>query len=215
MSYYYDEKEISTRIFNFIYGCSMRDAILQQAFKGEKRWVGKVGAAKPFLREYIDLVIHNKFSSQKEHDDKFIEVVDKICKEINNSNSRPQNADVFSFGNAQKLINIAVKHVYSVCYYNPHLREGFRFCHCPLDSIMIGNVWRLYKEELGDNKRKQDLVSSEFFCKAWGSEGQTGNVQPVICDYPDRYLKFQTAIKELIGDGNVYAIEFDYLKFDD
>lgn len=33
---------LSNKIFNFIFGCAMHDATLQQAFKGKKDWIGKV-----------------------------------------------------------------------------------------------------------------------------------------------------------------------------
>lgn len=210
MEFTYNEKELSTKVFNFIYGCSMHDAILQKAFKGKKDWVGKVEKPKPFLREYIDCILGNRFSSQDEHDKFFIETANNICEAINEH--RPDDAeDVFSFGNAQKLINIAAKHTYSVCYLNPLLRKNFRYCHCPMDSIMLGKVWGLYKETLDNKARRDKLISVESFCKAWGSEGQVGDIQPHICDFPERYLAFQDAIKDIIGDRDLYAIEFDYM----
>jgi hypothetical protein len=210
MSVYYNKKEISAKVFDFLYGCSMHDAILQQAFKGKKEWVGKVEQAKPFLREYIDCIVGDKFSSQEEHDKTFISVADNICKVIN-ENKAPDAKDVFSFGNAQKLINIAAKHTYSICYWAPALREHFRWCHCPLDSIMLQKVWARYEKDFGNNARQKALGSVDFFCKAWGNEGQDGDMQPQICDFPKRYLKFQRAVKDIVGAGNLYAIEFDYL----
>lgn len=210
MEFTYNEKELSAKVFNFIYGCSMHDAILQKAFKGKKDWVGKAETPKPFLREYIDCILGNKFSSQDEHDTFFIETANSICEAINAH--RPNDAaDVFSFGNAQKLINIAAKHTYSVCYLNPLLRENFRYCHCPMDSIMLGKVWGLYEELLGSKARRDKLIRVESFCKAWGGEGLDGDIQPRICDFPKRYLAFQDAIKEIIGNGDLYAIEFDYM----
>ena len=41
MSYTYDQQAIKKEIFDFIYVCAMHDAILQKAFKGEKKWVQK------------------------------------------------------------------------------------------------------------------------------------------------------------------------------
>lgn len=210
MKYIYDQNEISNKIFDFIYGCSMHDAILQRAFNGKKDWISKVESSKEFLRNYIDCIINNKFCSQEDHDACFIETANKICKAINDE--KPSVAqDVFSFGNAQKLINIAVKHTYSICYYNPKLREKFCYCHCPLDSIMLNEVWKLYKEKLGEDKRKNVLINCEFFCQSWGNEGQEGDSQPEIIEFPERYIKFQSAIREIIGDENLYPIEFDYL----
>lgn len=206
----YNENELSTKVFNFIYGCSMHDAILQKAFKGKKDWIGKVEQAKPILREYIDCILSNKFSSQVEHDAFFIKIANRICEVINEH--RPGDAkDVFSFGNAQKLINIAAKHTYSVCYLNSLLRQNFRYCHCPLDSIMLGKVWEWYRKKLGNSARQKALGSKETFCTAWGNEGQDGDMQPYIREFPERYRTFQKAIKEIIGDGDLYAIEFDYM----
>ena len=210
MKYIYSQDEISTRIFNFVYGCAMHDAILQRAFNGKKDWVTKVEKAKGHLRKYIDCILNSDFNSQEEHDSFFITTVNQICRAINND--KPSFAeDAFSFGNAQKLINIMVKHTYSFCYFTPELREKFRYCHCPLDSIMLNEVWKRYKEKLGEKKRKEVLKSTEFFCRPWGNEGQEGYVQPEVYEFPERYLKYQTAIREIIGEEDLYPIEFDYM----
>ena len=210
MKYIYNQDEISTRIFRFIYGCAMHDAILLRAFVGKKDWIVKVEDAKNHLQKYVDFILNNKFQSQDEHDSFFIEIANDICKTINAK--KPSFAeDVFSFGNAQKLINIVAKHTYSFCYLTPELRENFRYCHCPLDSIMLNEVWKRYKENLGEEKRKETLKSTEFFCKSWGNEGQNGDIQPKICEFPERYLKYQTAIREIIGEENLFPIEFDYI----
>ena len=210
MKYIYNQDEISARIFNFVYGCAMHDAILQRAFIGKKDWVAKVEKAKNHLRKYVDCVLNNVFDSQDEHDSFFITTANEICKAINND--KPSFAeDVFSFGNAQKLINITIKHTYSFCYLSPELRENFRYCHCPLDSIMLNEVWKRYEKSIGKDARKRILKNSEFFCQAWGNEGQQGNFQPEIYEFPERYIKYQTAIREIIGEGNLYPIEFDYV----
>lgn len=210
MKYSYNQDEISTRIFDFVYGCAMHDAILQRAFIGKKDWVVKVEDAKDHLRKYIDCIINNNFHSQDEHDAHFIETANEICKTINAK--KPSVAkDVFSFGNAQKLINIMVKHTYSFCYFTPELRDNFRYCHCPLDSIMLNEVWKRYKENVGEEKRKITLKNNEFFCQAWGNEGQEGDVQPEVYEFPERYLKYQIAIREIIGEGDLYPVEFDYI----
>ena len=210
MQYVYNKNELSKKVIDFIYGCSMHDAILQQAFKGKKDWVGKVEGAKAPLRDYIDRIIANEFSSQQKHDDFFLKTANQICKEINDK--QPSSAvDAFSFGNAQKLINIVIKHTYTFCYYDPQLRENFRYCHCPLDSIMLGKVWKAYGDAFGSKKRKEKLKTPQFFRKSWGDEGQEGLRQPRVDKFPERYLSYQEAIRELIGDGDLYPIEFDYI----
>jgi len=210
MKYSYNQNEISAQIFNFIYSCAMRDAILQRAFVGKKDWVFSSDNAKTQLSKYIDCIINNSFHSQDDHDSYFINTANEICKAINASKP-PFAKDVFSFGNAQKLINIMVKHTYSFCYITPELRDNFRFCHCPMDSVMLNEVWKRYGKKSGKEKRKATLKNTEFFCKAWGNEGQDGDIQPELCEFPERYLKYQTAIREIIGDENLYPIEFDYI----
>ncbi|MBE6813074.1 MAG: hypothetical protein E7523_09355 [Ruminococcaceae bacterium] len=210
MKYVYNRDVLSDKIFDFIYSGSLHDAVLQRAFKGKKDWIGNVENAKKYLREYIDCIINNKFSSQSDHDVSFIKTANNLCNAIN-SNRPPVAEDVFSFGNAQKLINIAVKHTYSICYCAPEFRENFRYCHCPLDSVMLNEVWSRYKKSAGTDKRKENLKNAEFFCQSWGNEGQAGDVQPEICDFPERYIKFQNAIREIIGEGDLYPIEFDYM----
>ena len=177
MKYNYNQDEISTRIFNFVYGCAMHDAILQRAFIGKKDWIVKVENAKCHLRKYIDYIINNRFHSQDEHDSHFINAANEICKTIN-ANKPPVAEDVFSFGNAQKLINIMVKHTYSFCYLTPELRENFRYCHCPLDSIMLNEVWKRYEKSIGKDARKRIMKNTEFFCQSWGNEDNKETFNP-------------------------------------
>lgn len=210
MKYIYSQDEITNRIFNFVYGCAMHDAILQRAFIGKKDWVAKVEKAKSHLRKYIDCILNTDLNSQDEHDALFLSTANEIIKAIN-ADKPPVAEDVFSFGNAQKLINIMVKHTYSFCYLSPELRKRFRYCHCPLDSIMLNEVWNRYKENFGEKKRKEVLKNTAFFCQSWGNEGQDGNLQPEVYEFPERYIKYQTAIREMIGEGDLYPIEFDYV----
>lgn len=70
--YLYDGQTISNKIFDFIYGCAMRDAILQKAFIGEKSWVESFEEPKNILKTYIDKLLNNEFESQKNHDEIFL-----------------------------------------------------------------------------------------------------------------------------------------------
>lgn len=205
----YEQEKILDKIFDFIYGCALHDAVLQRAFIGKKAWIGELKGPKKELRKYIEKVMNKEFENQDDHDNFFIKTANSICIEINKE--KPTDAkDVFSFGNAQKLINMAAKHVYSFCFYDQGLREAFRYCHCPLDSIMVNEVWDRYGKRFEKKARKERLHDRSFFCKSWGNEGQEGNTQPVFFEAPDRYKLFQDAIKELTGE-ELYPLEFDYL----
>lgn len=102
-----------------------------------------------------------------------------------------------------------MKNIYTVCYVQPNLRVNFRYCHCPMDSIMLDEVWKRYKKRFSSQVRKKNLGSD--FCASWGDEGLENGVQAELDIFPERYIKYQQAIKKLIDNDNVYPIEFDYL----
>lgn len=204
MSMQNDRQEILTnKVFEFVFGCAMHDATLQQAFKGKKDWVRKVTEAQSPLREYIDRLLTDGFASEDDHNDCFLKTANAICKSINDN--KPEDAiGTFSFGNAQKLINMTVKHIYSICYYNPELRTKFEFCHCPLDGIMLDIVWKKV-----DAARKKALGKN--FRAPWGCEGLSDDgSQPELKSFPDRYVAFQNVVKELAEKEHIYPIEYDY-----
>lgn len=104
---------------------------------------------------------------------------------------------------------MGVQEFYTVCYVQPNLRVNFRYCHCPMDSIMLDEVWKRYKKRFSSQVRKKNLGSD--FCASWGDEGLENGVQAELDIFPERYIKYQQAIKKLIDNDNVYPIEFDYL----
>ena len=207
----YDQEYISNKVFEFVYDCALRDATLQQAFKGKKEWIKEIDEARMCLREYMDKLLSGNFKSKIEHDTYFLDTANSIC-DIINRKKHPEAKDTFSFGNAQKLINMTAKYVYTFCYVNPEIRDRFRFCHCPMDSIMLDRVWRKYEEEFGTEKRKNDLEKSDDFHKGWGAEGLNDEYgQPKLNAFPHRYELYQNAVKNLNGDGDLYPIEYDFL----
>lgn len=207
----YDHKLMSDKVFQFIYECAMRDAILQRAFDCEKKWIYNVEDAKVNLKNYMDSVLGNEFKSREEHDGCFLKTANDICQCINEYTEKPSVVKRdFSFGNAQKLINISVKYLYGLCCHQPDLRRGFEYCHCPVDQIMLNAVWKMFDKK----ERIAKLGTQETFCMSWGKEGLDKNDrQPKLFVMPERYCKFQWAVQELIGQGNIYPIEFDYLNW--
>ena len=219
--YNYDRAILDDHIFNFIYGCALHDAVLQKAFKGERTWIADVTEAKETVKKYINRVVKGDFKNaddetKKKHEDFFLKTAKEVCKQINNSNFKPTNISVgnFTFGNAQKLINMTVKHVYAHTY-SIHLldyasiRNHFRHCHCPMDSIMLDKVWKEYKNSFDNSIRKKELGNCECFHKSWGNEDFNTDKQILPC----RYKKFQEAIKNIVDEkqGNIYPIEYDYI----
>lgn len=218
--YNYNNMKMDEKVFNFIYGCALRDAILQKSYDGERTWIGSdVPEAQDYVKKYINRVLMGEFEKddeavKKAHDKAFLETAINVCNAINGYIKKPIGAGRFSFGNAQKLINMTVKHVYAHTYsihtvgYSS-IRERFRYCHCPMDSIMLSTVWKEYRETFGLKERK---ILGSNFGKAWGKEDfeidKVGNAM-----LPTRYTKFQNAIlKTIVKDGgNVFPIEYDYI----
>ena len=64
----YEQEKILDKIFDFVYGCALHDAVLQRAFKGEKAWIRGLEEPKKKLREYIEKVINKEFENQDNHD---------------------------------------------------------------------------------------------------------------------------------------------------
>lgn len=215
--YNYDRAILDDYVFNFIYGCALHDAVLQKAYKGERKWIEEVAEAKSAVKAYINQIISGDLNDKTKHDNVFLETAKKVCKEINNFKDRPDSAGDFHFGNAQKLINMTVKHVYAHTYSihlasgnSSSIRKHFQYCHCPMDSIMLERVWAEYKDRFKEDKVKKDLGNN--FRKAWGAEDFEANGD----DTPHRYEAFQTAIKNIINpnqniDDNLYPIEYDYI----
>ena len=211
----YNAQEMRKKMFAFLYGCAMHDAILQKAFDAtEKKWIGEVEAPIQYVQEYVDMVLSNRFISPEEHDSYFLRLANRICSAINEEGEKRNITIAFSFGNAQKLINMTIKFVYGFCYHDGSLRQGFRFCHCPLDSFMLKAVWeRAEKHCGGQGKRRDRLGTAAEFHKAWGNEGAEMNPQsqPELTAFPPRYHQFQTIIREMCQPSDLYSIEYDYM----
>lgn len=222
-TYDYEKEKFEQKSFNFIYGCALRDAVLQKSFVGDKAWINNVTKAIAPVKTYIDLVLEGKLKNVEEHDEAFLKAAKDVCDEINNYTPRPAGAGIFHFGNAQKLLNMTVKHVYTHMYsihtvkYGS-IRENFRFCHCPLDQEMKSNVWKDYGNTIGPKERKKALLSFDEFNKAWGNEdfGLDKNLKNKDKrTLPLRYMSFQKAVRDIIEkqNGDVFPIEYDFIKW--
>lgn len=212
--YIYNKEEIDSKVFRFIYGCALRDAILQKSFQGKRTWVYDVCEAQKEVKEYINQVLKGDFKEntpekKNAHDKAFLETAKNVCKAINSYEDKPANAGTFHFGNAQKLINMTVKHVYAHTYsihtveYSS-IREHFRWCNCPMDQDMLETVWEHYNGN--EYKYKKD------FCAPWGRENfeNEKNGDPRL---PKRYIAFQDTVNAIIKKDNnsVFPIEYDYI----
>lgn len=156
---------INDEIFTFIYTVAMRDAVIQLAYKGEKKPLMKseiLNLLKGEMECLIDKVLNDKYRSQSTYDEDFLCATINISKYIND---RRENEE-FTFGNAQKFLNIFFKYLYIISYKNSGIKKNFRFCHCPMDQQLLKSIWDSRADIDGDIKlRKRD-----YFLKSWGNE---------------------------------------------
>jgi len=193
-------------IFDFNYGSALGDATMQRAYFGKKIWMREVEAAKKPVRLLCDRVLHGDFHDQEEYDNEFYKVGHQVCDAINAAGNyyNKDHPNEFTFGNAQKLINMTMKHMYEMSYVQPDLRNCFQWCHCPADNIMLYSVWNIYKSK---NEAEKLLGDKYDFLKSWSKE-----------DWTDisRYQTYQKAVRKLsvevsaVYNGPLIPIEFDY-----
>ena len=184
---------IDNKIFRFVYIASMRDATMQRSYKGPKKWLeddAVITLVQPILEPFVQNVIKNAFLDQDSFDKSFTKIAEDLCNVINQKAGDKE----FSFGNAQKLINIMTKYFYIQGYMNSSIRTGFKFCHCPMDNQLLERV----KKETGDS----------IFNNGWGDLNfDQVNGKNVL---PNKYLRFQEEVRKLAANDGLTAIEYDY-----
>ena len=217
------KRSFDDEIIKFVYIIAIRDAVQQQAYKGKKDWLWNKDVIEndksiknviSDLSSFVNQILDGRFINdiQDNYDTELTKCVKNIMKNINCAESNPDrekngeikkekdgNDIVFSFGNAQKLINMTVKYIYITLFRDKgNNREKFKYCHCPMDGLMLKNVWK------NKNSLKEiDLGNSEFYSNDWGKE--TINSK--------RYKIFQKAVRQLAKKSDCYPIEYDYMNW--
>ncbi|MBQ2634099.1 MAG: hypothetical protein IJF88_05935 [Oscillospiraceae bacterium] len=147
--------DIKEKIFDFAYEMAMRDATLRTAVlrktennkneseeENKEKDTSKIKAlsgctdAKKIVKDYIDCFIYGKDIPC------FFRVESKVETILNNyvNSQHWYDKAEFTFGNAQKLINMTAKYMFISCYHEDSLRKNFRECHCPMDNIIIETI---------------------------------------------------------------------------
>ncbi len=207
---------VSDKIFNFVYIAAMKDAVSMGAYKGEKKWLytkteenikeEKKKLVKDSVKKHVTEILGGKYYKlkQSDYDADFLSLANYIVEHINYIDQGE-----FTFGNAQKLINMTVKYCY-IKYFNGNLQEArdiFEYCHCPLDQQMLKKVWDKQSSYL-----KQDTkgYTKTAFLMSWGAEKVTTEER-----LPQRYLDYQDAVRRIIDEYKEEPkprnpIEYDY-----
>jgi hypothetical protein len=194
------------KIFEFVYVSAMRDATLQQSFSGKKAWMTDCNqfiASTKALKALVSDVIKGDIANCDSYNERFLGISIKVCDDINLCPQKDGDG-FFTFGNAQKLINIVMKYFYLHSFGNEEEKANFRFCHCPMDQQLLEEVWSR-RTELCEDTRKA-LGKRVDFLKSWGNEDFSCNNGIKV--FPERYKVFQKAVTELSKDKS--PLEFDY-----
>ena len=196
-------EQILQHIFSFAYGAGLNDATAQKAYPGEsKKFLRENHEAKDIVRAYIDGILNG------ENPD-FYAVAERLQASFNKWEKQNGYVDpLFSFGNAQKLINITVKFMYLAAYSNyAPMRSRFQNCHCPLDRQMGARVKReirkIPKAELPDS------ILEIIERGSWkGFDGTWSKIDEK--DYKD----YQAVVRYLAAKENLIPLEYDFRYFD-
>ncbi len=179
----YGLQSIDERIFSFIYGCALGDAVQRNAYPHKTDWTDSVNEKGIFIRKknerkgYINtpknklaytypaavdeverfacrVLFGKPFADQGEYDDCFCDCARKV-----RAHMKKGAYCEFTFGNVQKLINMVMKHLYTGSYGDPDIRVRFRYCHCPVDSQIARRLIQIQFDKPNNpdlfTKRKQ------------------------------------------------------------
>ena len=195
-------EQILQYIFTFAYGAGLNDATAQKAYPGDnKKFLRENEEAKNIVRAYIDRVLNG------ENPD-FYAAAERLTDSFNDWEKQKGYPIIFSFGNAQKLINITVKFMYLTAYANYRaMRIRFQNCHCPLDRQMGVRIKReirkTAKAEHPDSIREIiERGSWKRFDGTWSRISRQ--------DYED----YQALVRYLAAKENLIPLEYDFRYFD-
>lgn len=199
-------KDMNDLIFEFAYGEAMRDAIQQQAYKASnKNALLENERAKNIVRKYVESIFDGKSVNPR-----------CTAKKIEKAITEPE----FTFGNAQKLVNMTAKYMFFATYRNENIRSNFQQCHCPMDNVMITKVIKeiekqgisTLNEDLQKKLEKKHLLRDE-------SEGETGHKWTVFLKQSwsgitgkntEQYMLFQEIVRALAAQKALIPIEYDF-----
>lgn len=181
---------IKDKIFEFFYELAMRVATSQKAYTGPRNWMydcNQFHSSTSALKKLVDEVFAGGITNQTDYDAKFLDVSIKLCDEIN-ADPRAVPGE-FTFGNAQKLINVMMKYFYGTTYTNVALRLNFKYCHCPMDRVLLEHVW--------DNRKYLTFLLGfkKDFVISWSK--QDFDYISGVKVMPGHYETFQNAVREL------------------
>lgn len=154
----FDDKDKPERIIDFAIKKAYKDATMQGAYNALKKNINKDSSdGTSILKKEINLLVQEDYLMDYDswHSDdengvckKLVDVYDKVkCPDSNNENA-------FSYGNAQKWINMTIKYLHMLlelfgkyypecnfCQKYKKLNDLYSYFHAPVDSYIIESIW--------------------------------------------------------------------------
>lgn len=120
------------------------------------------------------------------------------CQKENKIN----NNLIFSYGQAQKVVNMFFKYIYTFKEKLSLSEEDFDNCDCPIDNINLGRI----KNYDGANQKVKDCIKN--------IKGKENNYKYSDCSWSnldkDKYQELQGAIEEIVNEEKKYKNKLDY-----
>ena len=188
-------------IFDFVYEMAMNDATRRTACAGSKNALLQHDRAKKEVQDYYGESISGKGTSRT-NNERIIKKVASILKKVDNN---------FSFGNAQKLVNMVAKYYYITVSSDDSMKNRFADFDCPMDRYMKSYVVSEYKRAIrNDDAQKRKRV--EYY-----SNGTTETRDWSLIAWSkltDKdvtiYSKYQDMAKYLSAIEHISPLEYDY-----
>ncbi len=155
-----DYNEIKDNVFEFAYFMALRDATSRRAFDSKNKNLLRKCNAKEIVRNYIDEI----FAGKAPEFDDVVKSVEDAFRCFINAKKETFSAD-FTFGNAQKLINMTAKYMFIATYHMTDARNLFKKCHCPLDNRIVENLIseiKSSKNEIGIDETEVEEIAKEY-----------------------------------------------------
>lgn len=177
------------KVFDFAYNMAFRDATTRKAFIPETNnetindiKINIREKVRDTVKKYIDAIFDGKIKP-----DSCLNTILEVMNKAGN--------DEFTFGNAQKLVNMTAKYMYIATYRNEALVRKFECCHCPVDGVILSKA-----------KNNGDI---EY-------EGKTSGWSKMIYEnerIPDEYVQFQKAIRDYTKRNGKIPLDYDYEEY--
>lgn len=223
------DSNVRDEIFKFVLDMAFNDATMRSAFRNPYKESGRDATKeeqkafrelKNDLKESFAITVETYLKSiidGNTTEDTVYETIREVLAKGKSAcdKHRKEGSEIdfdFTFGHAQKVVNMAAKYLFISCYAEPKLREHFEYCHCPMDKYMIKGVLKNYaKESIKEIKLKKDTAWSGITLK---NKDCSNDIRWFIEKaIPDEYLCFKNLVDELRG--NDYPLEFDYRNWPD